>query len=231
MPADAATVLRQANLAAQVGDWAQVERLTAPLAARPLSSADRAEVHRLLGLSSFFAQRFERAEAELLAYLRLDADAHLDPAIVPPEAITFFENVQAKHRAELRALRTKRAQLPPKRSLLLAFVPVAGQLQNRERRKAWLFGAAIGALTITNLTTYAVLRSWCRESDGTCDRGEVDHAEGAKRLATVNLLSGVGLGVVIGVAMYDSLVGYRASLRLTPTIGEGNIGASFGGSF
>lgn len=227
--ADPAVLLRHANAAAQVGDWGQVDRLTAPLIGMSLRSADLAEVHRLRGLAAFFAQRLEVAEAELLAYLRLDADAHLDPATVPPEAITYFESVQAKHRAELRTLRASRA--PRKRSFLLTLVPVAGQLQNGERSKAWGFGITLGALAVTNVTSYVLLRRWCREADGTCDRTGVDRSGVAKPLSVVNLLSGVGLGVIYGVAVFDAIIGYRRATHLTPMLGEGNVGLSFVRSF
>lgn len=231
-----AAVLRQANAAAQLGDWAQVEQLTAPLAPAAhrgaLAPVDAAEVHRLLGLAAFFTQRLGLAESELWAYLQIDLDAHLDPATVPPEAITFFESIQAKHRAELRALREQRTpRPPPRRSFLLTLVPVAGQLQNRQPTKAWAYGITLGALAITNVTSYVVLRRWCREGDGTCDRTGVDHSEGAKTLSVINVLSGVGLVVTYGVAVGDAILGYRRALRVTPVVGRGNVGVSLLGSF
>jgi hypothetical protein len=231
-----AVVLRQANAAAQLGDWAQVEQLTAPLAPaahrHALAPVDAAEVHRLLGLAAFFTQRLALAESELWAYLQLDLEAHLDPATVPPEAITFFESIQAKHRAELRALREQRTpRPPPRRSFLLTLVPVAGQLQNREPTKAWVYGVAMGTLALTNVTSYVVLRRWCREGDGTCDRTGVDHSDGARTLSIVNVLSGVGLVVTYGVAVTDAILGYRRALQVAPVVGRGNVGLSLLGSF
>jgi hypothetical protein len=231
-----AVVLRQANAAAQLGDWPQVEQLTSPLAPAAhraaLAPVDAAEVHRLLGLAAFFTQRLGLAESELWAYLQIDLDAHLDPATVPPEAITFFESIQAKHRAELRALREQRTpKPPPRRSFLLTLVPIAGQLQNRQPTKAWAFGITLGALAITNVTSYMVLRRWCREGDGTCDRTGVDHSEGAKTLSVINVLSGVGLVVTYGVAAGDAILGYRRALQVAPAVGRGNVGVSLLGSF
>lgn len=215
-PSLAATssILREANGAAQLGDWAEVERLTAPLgapAARAgLAAADAAELHRLLGLAFFFTGRLALAESELWAYLQLDLDAHLDPATVPPEAITFFESIAAKHRAELRALREARApKPPPRRSLVLAFVPVASQVQNGHRTKAWVYGVSLGAMAVANVSSYLVLRRWCREGDGTCDRTGVDHTSGAKTLSTMNVISGVGFLSITALAVIDGLRGYR----------------------
>lgn len=225
--------LREANGAAQLGDWAEVERLAAPLAApaaRPqLSPADAAELHRLLGLAYFFTDRAALAEAELWAYLQLDLDAHLDPATVPPEAITFFESIQAKHRAELRALREARMpKPPPRRSALLSVVPVASQLQNGERTKAWVYGVSLGTLAATNLTSYLLLRRWCREGDGTCDRTGVDRTGVAKSASVVNVVSGVGLLAVTALAIIDGVRGYRrAPMRATPSVSSSSVGVSF----
>ena len=232
-PPAPAVSLREANGAAQLGDWAEVERLAAPLAApsaRPrLSPADAAELHRLLGLAYFFTDRAAQAEAELWAYLQLDLDAHLDPATVPPEAITFFESIQAKHRAELRALREARMpKPPPRRSALLSVVPVASQLQNGERTKAWVYGVSLGTLAATNLTTYLLLRRWCREGDGTCDRTGVDRTGVAKSASAVNVVSGVGLIAVAGLAIIDGVRGFRrAPVRATPSMSSSSVGVSF----
>ncbi len=56
-----------------------------------------AEAYRVLGLSLFYQERIEEARAAFLDYLRRDPDAHLDPALVPPEAITLFEDVRARN--------------------------------------------------------------------------------------------------------------------------------------
>ncbi|HRC55983.1 MAG TPA: hypothetical protein PKU97_08660, partial [Kofleriaceae bacterium] len=194
-----------------------------------LGPADQAEIHRLRGLAAFFGQRLPLAESELLAYLRLDADAHLDPATVPPEAVTYFESVQAKHRAELRTLRAQRART--RKSLWVALVPVAGQLQNGERGKAWLVGASLTALVAINLASYVTLRRWCDEASGTCDGGGTDHSDAAPKVMAVNWASGAGLLVVSGLAMYDGVSGYRRSPTLAPNVGAGTVGVLFSGQF
>src|SRR5438270_10051108 len=98
------SVLRDANTAATAGDWQRVAALVEPVLAGAPSNADLAEAHRLAGLAAFFAQNTAGAEQHFLAYLKLDLDGRLDPALVPPEAVTFFEDVRARHAAELRAL-------------------------------------------------------------------------------------------------------------------------------
>lgn len=236
-PADAATALRWANSAAAVGDWATVEllvdhllvHLLAGSSSAALARADRAEAHRLRGLAAFFAGKLDRAEAELLAYLRLDADAHLDPATVPPEAVTYFESVQAKHRAELRALRE--ARVKTRKSPWVAAIPVAGQLQNGHRRKAWFFGAALGTLAVANVASYATLRAWCDDQSGTCDVDGRDRTSGAQTLRVVNWVSGLGGVAMLAAAVYDGISGYRAAPTFTPQVGNNSVGLTFSVDF
>ncbi|MGE5184146.1 MAG: hypothetical protein ACM31C_18880 [Acidobacteriota bacterium] len=202
-PVDPTTALHDANAAATAGDWARVATLVDPLLATQLARADLAEAHRLAGLAAYFANRRAEAEAHFVAYLKLDLDGHLDPALVPPEAVTFFDDVKARHAAELRALRPR-----PKRYFVLNFVPMAAQFQNGERAKGIVLGSMIGALAITNITSYLVLRSWCSSSDLTCDT-PANHVHAAMSLRAANIMSGVGLIATYLYGVYDGVVGYR----------------------
>jgi hypothetical protein len=223
---DAATALRDANAAATAGDWAAVDALVAPLLVTKLTPADLAEAHRLRGLAAFFDERAAQAEVEFLAYLRLDLDGRLDPAIYPPEAITFFEGIRTRHAAELRARRPQ-----PRRYVVLNLLPPAGQFQNGERTKGFVIGGLLGGLAIANVTTYLVLRSWCGGAGSTCDRSGTDHAAAANQLRAFNYIAGIGLIATYAWGIYDGIRGYRrrtAELELaptfTPTTGGGMIG-------
>lgn len=220
---DAAEILGRANSAATAGDWAEVSRALQPLG-RPgteLADSDRAELYRLSGLVAFFEHRLEDADSAWLAYLRLDLDGRLDPSTVPPEAIAFFEDVRARHGAELRALRPKVA--PARRSWVLNLLPPVGQIQNREPVRAWLFGGALVALIGANLGSYAILRSWCSESDATCD----GHRSGARTLRVVNLVSGVGAIATYILGVVDGFRGQRRRMAVQVTSGSQG-GAIFG---
>lgn len=229
IPLDAATALRLANNAAAVGDWATAGLFVERLEPSTLAPADRAEAHRLRGLVAFFAGQLDRAEAELWAYLRLDADAHLDPATVPPEALAYFESVQAKHRAELRSLRE--ARVKTRKSPWLAAIPVASQLQNGHRRKAWLFGASLVALAGANLASYATLRAWCDDQSGTCDADGRDRTSAAQTLRVVNWASGLAGLAVLAASVYDGISGYRSAPTFTPQVVDGGVGLTFSASF
>ena len=57
---------------------------------------DRIEALRVLGLSRFFKGDQAGARLAFFEYLRLDTEAHLDPGLVPPEAIVFFDEASGR---------------------------------------------------------------------------------------------------------------------------------------
>lgn len=249
-------VLRAGNTAATAGDWERVAQLVDPLVGpvvgppvgpvvgppvdpvrrRPLASSDRAEAHRLAGLAAFFRKRNGDAENHFLAYLRLDLDGRLDPALYPPDVVAFFNDVTARHAAELRALRAR-----PNRSWFLTLLPPFGQLQNGERTKALVLGGALGVLLVTNLATYYYLRAWCDHTDGsgggglTCSDPK-DQTAAATRLRPYNIASGIGFLLAYAYGVYDGVQGYRQRSRervVRPFVGVSSDGHVVGvsGSF
>ena len=222
-------MLVQANQKAGQGEWHEVQALAAAVLANKPNKDDQAEAHRLLGLSWFFLQAFDRAEVEFVAYLKLDLDGRLDPTLVAPEAVTFFESVRARHAGELRALRPR-----PKRSWALSLLPPLGQLQNQEREKAIVLGSALLVFTATNVTSYLLLRSWCGTSSRVCDESGVDHTATAKKLRVVNYLAGAAaLGTYV-YGVVDGVRGYRrrsAALQFAITTDESSTGFVVAGQF
>jgi len=186
------------------GDYATVELLVRGLLERPdLPRPERAESLRLYGLALFFLSRQGEAEGALLAYLKLEPDAHLDPALLPPEAIAFFEAVRARHAGEIRRQRGK------KRRLAVALIPIVGQFHNDQPTKGWLVAISSAALLAANLTTFAVLKSNCHP-DRTCSFG----ADRGRTLRTVNILSGMALVGVLVYGVVDGGLGYYKLRRL-----------------
>jgi hypothetical protein len=206
--------LRAGNSFATAGDWDQVARVVDPLLRQPLPPADRAEAHRLAGIAAFFRHRTGDAEAHFLAYLRLELDGRLDPALYPPDVIAFFTDVASRHAAELRAMRSPTSD----RAWWHVLLPPLGQLQNGERTKAWVLGGTMGALLATNLTTYYFLRSWCAHTDGpgggglTCDQGH-NHTVEARRIRPYNIASGIGFLLTYAYGVFDGVQGYRRHTR------------------
>lgn len=203
----AGEVLRDGNAAATAGDWATVEKLVQPLLDKQLASADLAEANRLAGLAAFFKGDRPTAELHFLSYLRIDLDGQLDPTLYPPEVITFFSNVKAKHNAELRARRKQ-----PKRYWLLNLVPTGGQFQNGDNTKGFLVGGLFAAFAIGNVSSYLILRSWCTDDGFTCDDPK-ERAKVASQLRTINIVTGVGLILTYAYGVYDGVQGYRRKTR------------------
>lgn len=215
-------ILADANKAATLGLWNDVVRSVEPVAGS-LSVADLTEAHRLLGLAYFFLGKRDIAEQHFLAYLRLDLDARLDPALVPPEAVAFFEDVRARHAAELRALRPKPK---PKRSVVLELLPPFGQIQNGETTKAWVLGGMLGTFAIANVGSFALLHSWCSSKDGTCDQGG-NHVASARTMRTINLTSGAALILTYLYGVYDGVTVGRRQM-MAPYVNSSNDGAVLG---
>lgn len=218
----AAAILRDAASALDAGAYQRAADLARGIVANPdVPATDRAEAWRLYGLASFFLEQPADAEQAFLAYLKLDIDGRLDPALVPPEAIVFFEDVRARHAAELRKYRPGPER---RRYRALNLLPPAGQFQNGHRAKGWVLASVGGLALATNVGTYLVLRSWCDEGTGVCKSGDESRAGPARSLRTVNTTAGVlFLGAMV-YGVYDGFRHYRpnparpprASLQVVP---------------
>lgn len=188
--------------------------VNALIAGGRLVPVERAEAHRLQGLCLLARGARDPAAAAFLAFLRLEPDGHLDPALVPPEAVALLEQVRATHAAELRAARPRpRAR----RSVLMNLLPPLGQFQNGETTKGLLLGGAELALLGVNVGTYIALRNQCHD-DGTCD--ETDRARTLKGL---NIASGA---LFIGAVVYGIIDGYVVLRRLDRRASETSTSAS-----
>jgi hypothetical protein len=230
-PSDPSAALRQANDAATQGDWAKVDVLVQPLLDQQLDRADLAEAHRLAGIAALYAQpqpRRDVAEAHFVAYLKIDDGGHLDPALYPPEVVNFFNDVHARHAAELKATR------PKKRYAVLALLPPFGQFQNGDRTKGWILTGLFGSLAIADVTAFLLRRSWCTHvtspsgnSSYVCD----GHYDGARATRSIEIATSLGLLITYVYGVYDGVRGYRRESReraLMPYASPTNQGAVVG---
>jgi hypothetical protein len=206
--ADPPDILVEASTALGAGDHERAAALAGRVARdpAPIDRKDRAEAWRILGLAQHALGREAEAEAAFHAYLRLDPDARLDPALVPPDVLHFFEAVASKHKAELDALRPKPRR---RRTLLLNFVPLGGQWQNGDRTKMWVIGSAGAALLATNIGTYIVLRSWCGDASGSSTCADAPSTDAARTMQIVNIAAGVGSLALYTYSVIDGIRGYR----------------------
>jgi hypothetical protein len=202
--------IAEANAALSEGDYPRAEKsVRSVINLERVRRVEHAEAYRILGIIKFYEESLEEARSAFLSYLKLDPDAHLDPALVPPEAITLFEDVRAKNLAEIDSMRIAP---PKKRYLMLNLVPVGGQIQNGDTTKAWLVGSSFALFAAANVGSYALLKNYCDGSELTCESNGSDKTETARTLKTVNLISGVGLITVYLYSVVDGVRGYR---RLT----------------
>jgi tetratricopeptide (TPR) repeat protein len=110
----AVEAMNRARVTFEYGEYPQASKLLAALveAGRFESLTLRAEAYQLLGLSLFYQGRRGEAYSAFLEYLFLDPDGHLDPFMVPPAAVSFFEQVKKEAEAKLAPIRAqKQAEL------------------------------------------------------------------------------------------------------------------------
>ncbi len=168
--------------------------------------ADRLEALRVYGIACALTGRQTAAEGAFLLLLREEPSTRLDPALVRPEAVAFFDQVRARHRAEL--LTAYRKNRRP-HYWALDLIPLAGQLQNRQWKKAIVFGAIEVALLATNLTTGALLGNY--EGDTHSFSG---HTNAFEPLRDVNWISfGLLLGTTAGGLVDAFVVGAKRAER------------------
>jgi tetratricopeptide (TPR) repeat protein len=190
------------------GEFEEAEKTIRRNILRPLEN--RAEAYRILGLSLFYQERFLEARAAFLEYLRAEPDAHLDPALVTPEAITLFEDVRARNLTEIESLRPKPKK---KRYLLLNLVPGAGQFQNGDTTKGVVIAVGLGALLAANVGSYYWLKNNCDSETRVCGNADDAGASKARDYQTVNQLTGVAAIGVYAYSIIDGYLGYRAAER------------------
>src|SRR5262249_38934196 len=73
-----------------------------------LTEQELIELHKLAGLSAFYLRKMAQAENHLVAVIQIDPDYSLDPFLVAPPAIQYFEKLRAEHSRELEAIREQR---------------------------------------------------------------------------------------------------------------------------
>lgn len=230
-----AGLIARATAAMERGDNETAERAVQSVIVEyqnTATEAERAEAFRILGLLKYFSGNTEETRDAFLQYLLLAPDAHLDPALVPPEAIALLEDVRSRNLAEIDARRKK----SKKRYLLLNLLPGAGQFQNGERTKGYLLTGGIGALVAANLSTYFLLRSYCDRENRTCQSGGESIGSTARKLKSVNYISGIAALSLYVYSVVDGYQGYRRiqqkessstmSFSVVPTPTGGSLGVS-----
>ena len=176
------------------GEYQAVVNILRPvLDARGRDRAEVAQAYRIYGIACFLTDQKPAAEGAFLKWLELEPRARLDAALVRPEVVDYFNDVRARHRAELvEELDEKR----PRTAVLNLFPPV-GQFQNGQRVK---FGVLLGtevALLGLNLATGIWLKS--KQSD----TGTFPDENLAEEVRSVNWVAFGALAVVLVYGLID----------------------------
>jgi hypothetical protein len=168
--------------------------------------ADRLEALRVYGIACTLTGRRTAAEGAFLLLLREEPSTQLDPALVRPEAVAFFGEVRARHRAELLAAYRKNRR---PYYWAIDLIPLAGQIQNRQWGKAIVFGSVELVLFAAGVTTWKLLDHYAQQ-----DHTFGTHSGAFEPLRDVNWISfGLLLGVTAGGIIDAFVVGARRAER------------------
>ena len=111
--------LKRARDRYEFGAWADAAGAVRELlASHPdLSEAEQLEAYRILGLSEYQLGDRPQARTAFVHLLSIDPDFRLDPFLVPPPIVEFFDGVRREREPELAPLREQRRQLKEQQRL------------------------------------------------------------------------------------------------------------------
>jgi hypothetical protein len=216
------------------------------------SEGEVVQAHRMLGVAHLFENQPDEARAEFRKLLELRPDYRFDPLLDPQRVVDFFNGVVKEEEGTIAVIEKRRrqrdleiaeerrrreaARLPSahpavvfeRHSFVLNFVPFgAGQFQNGQRRKGWLFlgvETALAAISVgafaTNLALYGLNpQRLCNSTADTilpreCPKMDVDHTQEntSRWLTRAQLVSG---GLFYAVAIWGIVDAIRHFQRDT----------------
>jgi hypothetical protein len=133
----------------------------------------------MLGLCYFYLDRREEARREFVALLRFRPWHRLDPFLIPPPAVAFFEGVRSEPELAEELGRLMAGKKPPEEKVKvlrierevylhprwLMFLPFgAGQFENQQKLKGALFATGQGLGLVGNIVCYSLLIGLANEN-------------------------------------------------------------------
>src|SRR5436190_16967835 len=139
------------------------------------SEGEVVQAHRMLGVAYLFENKPDEARREFRKLLELRPDYRFDPLLDPQRVVDFFNGVLKEEETTIAEMEARRRQrelgeeqkrrrqamrlhLPPtilryeRHSFAVNFIPFgAGQFQNGQRRKGWVFLGAEAALAAVSV--------------------------------------------------------------------------------
>ncbi len=235
------------------GDYEAVIRTITPLVDPDIQLVGidaQARAWELLGLAHLFLKHEEQARAAFTRLIKLDPERRLDPLVVPPAAIAFFEGIRASLAEELQREReefVRRQKEEEERRRLANTVEVQKEIRRNSRLVAAMpFGigqfqngdAALGAaflageLAAIGLSVgFFLAVEDLRQPSGRIARDDIGRAESLQTAQVVSGGAAVGL-MVLGAA--QALWSFREETLVrerTIKPGPGPAAAPAGASF
>ena len=237
----AADVVGEVRAAYQRLDYdAAQARARAAIEGEDLRLDQRVELHTILALIAFTRNELDEARRHFGLALDLDPGLALDPLLVSPKIVDFFDEVKRDRapragstagEAGLRYVVVRDAR--PEAVLRSMLLPGWGQLYTGDRTKGWvlagLWGAAATSGTYAHLRWVDARRAYLDEQD--LDRIDPRHATSDAWFKARNNLALAAAGVWL-VSYVDALLdrndpaatlARRRGLRLAPTPADGSI--------
>jgi hypothetical protein len=181
-PATPAEEFERGKNAFARGEYGRAVQLLSPLVypdVRLETEGEVVQAHRMLGVASLFENDPESARREFRKLLELRPDYRFDPLLDPKLVVDFFNVVVKDEEAELAAIEAKRRRreeellarqrreaerLRAQQAVVLRydhhsyavnFIPFgAGQFQNGQRKKGWMFFGAETALAGVSVAAF-----------------------------------------------------------------------------
>jgi hypothetical protein len=218
------------------------------------SEGEVVQAHRIMGVSYIFSGRSEEAKREFHKLLELRPDYRFDPLLDPQQVVDAFNAVVKEEETEIVSIEARRkrrdleiaarlqreARLHPpittvvryeRHSYLFNFVPFgAGQFQNGQHRKGWLFfgvETALAAISVGALTANFALYGAnpyrkCLQTTtiGACPSADIDHSQEdtSRTLLRVQVISG---GLFFAAAIWgviDAVRHYQRDVLLSDPV-------------
>lgn len=274
-PASPTAEFERAKTAFARGEYKRALELLRPLVypdVRLETEGEVVQAHRMLGVASLFENKPEDARREFRKLLELRPDYRFDPLLDPPRVVEQFDVVVKEEEAELAVVEAKRKRREQelaarkqreqerlraqqavvvryeRRSYAVNFVPFgAGQFQNGQRTKGWLFlgaeaalGGASLAAFITNFALFGVapqrrcLTVQPNDANGLPQRCPSDQIDRSDEDLSTNLMRTQVItgGLFFAVAIWgvvDALRHYERDVLIAPAVT--NQGASLSATF
>jgi hypothetical protein len=238
-------LLKNARNTFEYGDYDHACNLAENLLAshQLVEERDLVEAYKIAGLANFFLNRLDTARRHLVSLLSVDPDYAMDPFLVPPAAVAFFDGVKRDNEALLEPLRQRRKamaeqerlaeearrklleenlmrQMEPNRPVLVERVEVHTLLPNFVPFGAGQFAegrTAMGALfagtQLAGLATSVACFAKIESLRNPFGRYAAADVGTVENLATAKW-AGLGLfGASVVLGIADSLVNYQPTTR------------------